>query len=102
MKPKVDDKRCFASQNVCKAIKACPVQAISYIEVNTPILDKNLVCNCAPPQEIPPHAAVIAAGIAATICIAAAEHPMAGSSLIMTNALHAGFAHKNAAGRRSI
>lgn len=49
MKPKVDDKRCFASQSVCKAIKACPVEAISYIEVDEPIMDKNLVCNCSPP-----------------------------------------------------
>ncbi len=49
MKPRVDDKRCFASKTVCKAIKVCPVQAISYIEVDEPILDKNLVCNCAPP-----------------------------------------------------
>jgi hypothetical protein len=48
MKPTVDDKRCFASQSVCKALKACPVSAISYIEVAEPILDKNLVCNCAP------------------------------------------------------
>ena len=51
MKPKVDDKRCFASQSVCKAIKACPTEAISYIEVADPILDKNLVCNCAPAEE---------------------------------------------------
>ncbi|MDR1565550.1 MAG: hypothetical protein LBS74_11390 [Oscillospiraceae bacterium] len=51
MKPKVDNKRCFASQSVCKAIKACTSQAISYIEVAEPILDKNLVCNCAPPTE---------------------------------------------------
>jgi Pyruvate/2-oxoacid:ferredoxin oxidoreductase delta subunit len=49
MKPKVDDKRCFASQSVCKAIKACPVCAVSYIEADEPILDKNLVCNCEPP-----------------------------------------------------
>ncbi len=48
MKPKVDDKRCFASKTVCKAIKACPAKAIRYIEVDEPILDKNLVCNCAP------------------------------------------------------
>ena len=48
MKPKVDDKRCFADKDVCKAIKECPVEAISYIEVEEPILDKNLKCNCAP------------------------------------------------------
>ena len=29
-------------------IKICPVDAISYIEVAEPIMDKNLVCNCAP------------------------------------------------------
>jgi len=52
MKPKVDDKRCFASQNVCKALKACPMKAISYIEVAEPILDKNLVCNCSPQKTI--------------------------------------------------
>lgn len=48
MKPKVDNKRCFASKEVCKAIQVCPTQAISYIEVEEPILDKNLVCNCKP------------------------------------------------------
>ncbi len=51
MKPKVDDKRCFASKTVCKAIKACPTGAINYIEVDDPIWDKKLVCNCAPPTE---------------------------------------------------
>ena len=51
MKPKVDDKRCFAIESVCKAIKACPTQAISYIEVDEPILDKTLNCNCAPPTD---------------------------------------------------
>lgn len=51
MKPIVDDKRCFASKSVCKAIKECPAEAISYIEVAEPILDKNLVCNCAPPTD---------------------------------------------------
>ena len=53
MRPVVDDKRCFASQTVCKAIKTCPTGAISYIEVEEPILDKNLECNCAPPEEDP-------------------------------------------------
>ena len=51
MKPKINDKRCFSSQSVCTAIKACPVEAISYIEVDDPILYKNLMCNCAPPEE---------------------------------------------------
>jgi len=51
MKPVVDLKRCFASQSVCTAIKCCPVGAISYIEVDEPIFDKTLSCNCAPPLE---------------------------------------------------
>jgi len=46
MKPKVDMKRCFASKGVCMAIKLCPTKAISYIEVDEPILDKTLNCNC--------------------------------------------------------
>jgi len=46
MKPKVDMKRCFASKDICMAIKLCPVKAISYIEVAEPILDKTLKCNC--------------------------------------------------------
>ena len=50
MKPVVDTKRCFASKSVCKAIKVCPVEAISYIEVDEPILDKILNCICSPPN----------------------------------------------------
>jgi len=46
MKPIVDMKRCFASKDVCMAIKMCPVKAISYIEVDEPITDKTLKCNC--------------------------------------------------------
>ena len=46
MKPVVDMKRCFASKDVCMAIKSCPFKAVSYIEVKEPILDKNLKCNC--------------------------------------------------------
>lgn len=41
MKPPIADKRCFAGQSVCKVIKARPVEAISYIEVDEPIMDKN-------------------------------------------------------------
>ena len=48
MKPQVDNSRCFASQSVCTAIKCCPVKAVSCIEVDEPILDKTLKCNCAP------------------------------------------------------
>jgi len=51
MKPIVDLKRCFASQSVCTAIKCCPTDAVSYIEVDEPILDKTLSCKCAPPTE---------------------------------------------------
>jgi Pyruvate/2-oxoacid:ferredoxin oxidoreductase delta subunit len=46
MKPKVDIKRCFASKDVCMAIKMCPFKAVSYIEVDEPIMDKILKCNC--------------------------------------------------------
>ena len=46
MKPVVDMKRCFASKDVCMAIKMCPVKAVSYIEVDEPIMDKILKCNC--------------------------------------------------------
>jgi len=46
LKPVVDLKRCFASRNVCTAIKCCPVDAVSYIEADEPIMDKTLNCNC--------------------------------------------------------
>ena len=48
MKPKVDDKKCGASESGCKAMKACPVEAISYIEVAEPISDRNVECGCTP------------------------------------------------------
>ncbi len=41
-KPVVDFKRCFTDKHVCTAIKACPVEAIRYIEVDEPILNKQL------------------------------------------------------------
>jgi Pyruvate/2-oxoacid:ferredoxin oxidoreductase delta subunit len=50
MKPVVDFKRCFASEKVCTAIKCCPVNAVSYIEVDEPIHDKFLNCNCNDPN----------------------------------------------------
>ena len=50
MKPVVDFRRCFASKTVCTAIKCCPVNAVSYIEVDEPILDKFLSCNCNDPN----------------------------------------------------
>jgi len=46
MKPRVDMKRCFGSKDVCMAIRMCPVGAVSYKEVDEPILDKTLKCNC--------------------------------------------------------
>lgn len=51
MKPVVDMKKCGASQSSCKAIKACPVEAISYIESKEPILDKDISCSCTPSTE---------------------------------------------------
>lgn len=41
-KPVVNLKKCFTDKYVCTAIRACPVDAISYIEVDEPILDKQL------------------------------------------------------------
>lgn len=41
-KPVVSFKRCFTDKHVCTAIKSCPVEAISYIEVDEPILNKQL------------------------------------------------------------
>ena len=50
MKPFVRQKNCFASQSVCTAIKCCPAGAVSYIEVDKPIMDKVLACNCFDPN----------------------------------------------------
>jgi len=52
MKPKINLKKCFASQSVCTAIKCCPTNAISYVEVDEPILDKMLNCNCNDPNRM--------------------------------------------------
>ena len=49
MRPRVDMTKCFASKSVCKPLKMCPEKAVSYIETDEPIMDKNLVCNCTPP-----------------------------------------------------
>ncbi len=46
LKPVIDFRRCFASKNVCTAIKYCPVNAVSYIETDSAIMDKILNCNC--------------------------------------------------------
>ncbi|MCL2817373.1 MAG: 4Fe-4S binding protein [Clostridiales bacterium] len=44
MKPKVNDKKCGANENACTVLKICPVNAISCIEVDEPITDKNVEC----------------------------------------------------------
>ena len=44
MKPKVNDKKCGANKNACSILKICPVEAISYIEVDEPINDKTVEC----------------------------------------------------------
>ena len=48
MRPKIDDKKCGASESICPAIKACPVGAISYIEVDEPIKDRVVNCTIVP------------------------------------------------------
>jgi ferredoxin len=45
MKPIVNDKKCGANENMCTVLKICPVDAISYIEVDEPITDKTVECN---------------------------------------------------------
>jgi len=45
-KPKVNMKRCYASHDVCMAIKLCPAGAVSYKTSKIPILQKTLKCNC--------------------------------------------------------
>ena len=45
MKPKVNDKKCGASESACKIIKICPVEAISYIEADEAITDRSVSCN---------------------------------------------------------
>ena len=49
MKPKVDDKKCSAIKNSCKAITACPVGAITYIEVEKALERDG--CGCTPSLE---------------------------------------------------
>jgi Pyruvate/2-oxoacid:ferredoxin oxidoreductase delta subunit len=48
MKPIVIDKKCGASESICKALKACPFGAISYIEVAEPLLNREVNCNSSP------------------------------------------------------
>jgi len=45
MKPVVSDKKCGAVEDMCKVLEICPVEAISYIEVDESILDKEVECN---------------------------------------------------------
>ena len=47
MKPKVQDKKCGASESACKVLTICPAEAIRYIEVDEPIADRNVICNSA-------------------------------------------------------
>jgi len=48
MKPVIIDKKCGAGKDSCKAIKACPTQAIYYTEVKEPILDREVNCISSP------------------------------------------------------
>ena len=51
MKPKIIDKKCGAGEAACKAMKVCPVDAMKYIEVDEPILDREVNCISAPQSE---------------------------------------------------
>jgi Pyruvate/2-oxoacid:ferredoxin oxidoreductase delta subunit len=44
MKPNVNDKNCCANESSCSILRICPVDAISYHEVDVPINDKNVEC----------------------------------------------------------
>ena len=46
MKPVIEARRCCANEAICTVLKGCPLSAVSYIEVDEPILDKFLNCNC--------------------------------------------------------
>ena len=52
LKPVVDFRRCFASKDVCTAIKLCPFGAVGYIETDVAIIDKVLKCNCNEREEL--------------------------------------------------
>ena len=45
MKPIVNDKKCGANESICTVLNICPVDAISYIEVDEPIINKTVECN---------------------------------------------------------
>ena len=42
MKPQINDQKCGASETACKAMEVCPMEAISYIEVDEPRLRMQL------------------------------------------------------------
>ncbi|MCL1806855.1 MAG: hypothetical protein FWG31_04045 [Oscillospiraceae bacterium] len=44
MKPIINDQKCGANEKACTIINICPVDAISYIEVDEPIMDKRVEC----------------------------------------------------------
>ena len=44
MKPKVNELKCAASPDICKVIELCPTSAISYIEVEDALLEKEVTC----------------------------------------------------------
>jgi len=44
MKPRIDNKKCGASESACTVLKKCPTNAISYIEVDEAITDKTVNC----------------------------------------------------------
>ena len=45
MKPVVNHKKCFADIKICTAKTACPVNAIRFVRVEEPMLDKELTDN---------------------------------------------------------
>jgi len=48
MKPVINDKKCGAGEAACKAIKACPADAMKYVEVAEPIFDREVNCTSSP------------------------------------------------------
>ena len=45
MKPVVNHKKCFADVKICTAKTACPVNAIGFVKVAEPMLDKEVTGN---------------------------------------------------------
>ena len=46
MKPVVIHKKCFADIKICTAKTSCPVNAIGFVKVEEPLLDKTLTDKC--------------------------------------------------------